>query len=335
MNTFRIGIKYNENKDLISKWIVISTIVWMVLHTVYMNVMGITPTNRTLCVIYDSLPKWAFYIYEYFFELFIVVLLGIFAGVLIEHFSHKLKRFYPKNQLLAFIYASILPVCSCAVIPMVSSLNKNVNFRSAITFIVAAPLLNPYIVFLSFSVLGIKYAVIRIVASFILAVTTGLILEWIATTLKYDIKGIYKHSKPNCQVVSKNPFRKTMQLTYKILPYIIIAGLLTVTFEYINPKKYLETLSFNLEPVSMLLMLLVGIPIYVCNGTDVIFLQPLLKYTDLSMGSAMMFSLTSSVICISSIIMLYKFLGKKLTISLVITITMLVILFGITINLFT
>ena len=44
------------------------------------------------------------------------------------------------------------------------------------TFVVAAPLLSPYIIVLSFTALGPRYAVLRILSSFVLAATTGLVV---------------------------------------------------------------------------------------------------------------------------------------------------------------
>ncbi|MBP1664757.1 MAG: putative permease [Bacteroidetes bacterium] len=63
--------------------------------------------------------KWFFQLYENFIELFVVVILGVFVGVLIEQYFNKIKRFYPKNQWLAFLYGAILPVCSCGVLPLI------------------------------------------------------------------------------------------------------------------------------------------------------------------------------------------------------------------------
>ena len=122
-------------------------------------------------------------------------------------------------------------------------------------------------------------------------------------------------------------------MTHKLLPYILIAGLVSFLFAIINPRQYLENLSFSQEPWSTLIMIVVGIPIYVCNGTDVIFLKPLLAYTDLSMGSALAFSLSASAICVSSITMFIKFLGRNLTIALVAIISILVFIFSMLINL--
>jgi len=58
---------------------------------------------------------------------------------------------------VTFIYASLLPVCACAAIPVIKTMQEKMKFNILVTFLVAAPLLNPYILFLSFNVLGIKY----------------------------------------------------------------------------------------------------------------------------------------------------------------------------------
>lgn len=83
------------------------------------------------------MPRWFFQFYESFLELFVVVILGILAGVLLEKYFFKIKRFYPRNQLLAFVYGSILPVCSCGVVPLVESMQRKTSLKVIVTFIVA------------------------------------------------------------------------------------------------------------------------------------------------------------------------------------------------------
>ncbi len=312
MTTIAIKKRFWD-KEFIARFVVYSTIFLMVADTIYMNIMGIGYGHKEECVIYSFLPEWAFFIYEHIIELFMVVLIGIFGGVLIEQYTKKVKRFFPKNQLLAFVYASFLPVCSCGVIPVVESMKERVSMKTLVTFIIAAPLLNPYIVFMSFTVLGTEYAIMRIVASLFLAIVSGIIVEVIANQFHFKISGVYDNCKTGCEVKVLSPFRKTMVYMKRLLPYILIAGALTVLFEIFHPQRYLESFSFAQEPFATAIMMLVGVPIYVCNGADVLFLKPLLDYTDLSMASAMSFSLASSAVCISSIIMLFKFFGKKIT----------------------
>ncbi len=327
--------KQNERQKVTSKVIVLSVIMITVIHMIYMNMMGFNSLSHDACVVYSSVPRWFFYLYENILELFIVVILGVFAGVLVEQYFHKLKRFYPRNQLLAFAYAAILPVCSCGVVPLIDSMKQRTSLKVIITFVIAAPLLNPYIVMVSFTVLGVKYAVLRIITSFILAILSGWILEFISNRFKAFAWGEYKACVSDCDiVVDRDPFVKTVKLTKKLLPYILAAGLISFAFALWNPKQYLEGMSFSHEPWSTLIMTLVGIPLYVCNGTDVIFLKPLLQYTDLTMGSAMAFSLASSAVCVSSIAMLVKFIGRNLTIALVTVIFVLVVISSFLINLF-
>ncbi len=316
-----------------SRIIVYGVISLTILHTIYMNLMGYTPLDHSGCVIFTSVPKWFFQFYESFIELFVVVILGIFAGVLMEKYFNKIKRFYPKNQFFAFLYGAILPICSCGVLPLIDSMKKRTSLKTIITFIIAAPLLNPYIILVSFTVLGWKYAVLRIVFSALLSILAGWLLELVSKQFKSFSWGEYEACVSDCDFIpSKDPFIKTVMMTKKILPYILIAGALGFIFALVNPRQYLETLNFSLEPWSTIVMTAIGIPLYVCNGTDVIFLKPLLDYTDLSMGSAIAFSLSASAVCLSSIAMLVKFIGRNLTFALVTILVILIFIFSAIIN---
>lgn len=316
-----------------SRIIVYGVIALTILHTIYMNLMGLTPLDHSGCVIFKSVPKWFFQFYESFIELFVVVILGIFAGVLMEKYFNKIKRFYPKNQLLAFIYGAILPICSCGVLPLIDSMKKRVSLKTIITFIIAAPLLNPYIILVSFTVLGWKYAVLRIVFSAFLAILAGWLLELVSKRFKSFSWGEYEACVSDCDFIpSRDPFVKTAMMTKKLVPYILIAGTLSFIFAIVNPRQYLEALNFSLEPWATVIMTAIGIPLYVCNGTDIIFLKPLLQYTDLSMGSAIAFSLAASAVCVSSIAMLVKFIGKNLTFALVSILIILIFIFSAIIN---
>lgn len=316
-----------------AKIIVFSVIFIVIAHTLYMNIMGFNSLSHDACIVYKSVPRWVFFLYENFLELFIVVILGLFAGVITEKYFLKIKRFYPKNQILAFLYGSILPICSCGVVPLIDSMRRKTSMKVIITFVVATPLLNPYTIFVTYAVLGMKFTMLRIIFSFFTAIITGQILQFVADRLKISAPGEFEACVTDCNpVLARDPFVKTVRMTKKILPYILFAGLLSFTFALVDPKQYIESMNLTGEPWATMLMTLVGIPIYVCNGTDVLFLKPLLEYADLSMGAAVAFSLSSSALCVSSIVMLTKFIGKKLTSILVISVFFLMLLFSSIIN---
>jgi uncharacterized membrane protein YraQ (UPF0718 family) len=320
-------------RHLIARIIVFTAVLIMIVDTIYMNVNCLFYGNHARCIVFRSMPKWTFYLLENIVELLIVVILGVMVGVIAEQYFRKIKRFYPKNQLLAFAYASILPVCSCGVVPLIDSMKRRTSLKVIITFVCAAPLLDPYVVFLSYTVLGLKYAVLRIVCSFLLSITAGILVEFLVKQLGWINWTDNEACGHYCDfVVERDPFVKTIKITKKLLPYILLAGLLSFGLAMLDTKELLHNFNLNREPYAAIIMTLFGVPIYMCHGADVIFLKPFLQYTDMSIGSAMAFSLSSSVICISSIVMLSKYLGKRIAVLLTCTVCVLIILLSVLIN---
>jgi uncharacterized membrane protein YraQ (UPF0718 family) len=157
-------------REILIRILFFSSISILFIDTAYKTWNGITPLKRQWCILYSSLPQWAFLIYEYFIELFLLVAVGILIAAIIEKHFLRMKKYIPRHPLTAFVYASILPLCSCSVLPLINALDKKIPFRSVVTFVVAAPLLNPYIIMLSATVLGAEYTVVRILSSMILSI---------------------------------------------------------------------------------------------------------------------------------------------------------------------
>lgn len=318
----------------VARVVVMFSILLMVADTIYMNLNGLYDGDHTKCIVFSSMPKWSFYLLENVGELVVVVILGVMIGVIAEQYFRKIKRFYPKNQMLAFVYAAILPVCSCGVVPLIDSMRRRTSLRVIITFVCAAPLLDPYIIFLSYTVLGVKYVVIRIISSFVLAMAAGWIVELLVKRLGWEDWNEDKVCGKQCDFIAeRDPFVKTLKITRKLLPYILFAGLLSFAFAMFDVKELLHDFNLNREPYSAMVMTAFGVPIYMCHGADVIFLKPFLQYTDMSIGSAMAFSLSSSAICISSIVMIAKYLGKRIASLLTGVICVLIVMLSVAINL--
>ncbi|WP_346862968.1 permease [uncultured Draconibacterium sp.] len=310
--------KIKKNKDGIYKTVIYFTLILLLADFVYKTYFGITYHTREKCILYANLPRWLFLVYEFTVDLFMTVIIGIFVGTLLQKNFTKYKRLYPHNQLTAFLYASVIPVCSCSAIPMIGAMQGQLRLRSIITFIVAAPLLNPFIVALSFTVLGTEYAILRIVSSMVLAIATGIFAEWVSpkAAISDPEKLLSCTSNSTCTVPGKTVYSETFRIFKQLVPYLMIAGAFSLFFEFFQPAILLEKLQIKEGPLSSALFILIGMPIYFCNGADILFLQPLVNYGGLSMGSSIAFSLTSTAICISSFMMLLKYLGKKLTIQI-------------------
>lgn len=327
--------KVQLNRQQIASRIVVGLCFLIILtDIVYMNLSGISGGDHSKCIVFSSMPKWCFYLLENVVELVIVVIIGVMISVVVEQYFNKIKRFYPKNQFLAFLYASILPVCSCGVIPLIDSMRHRTSLRVIVTFVCAAPLLDPYIIFLSYTVLGLKYTIIRVICSFILAIVAGWAVELLAKAFRINAWRGEGDCKRTCDksVFERDPFVKTMKITKNLIPYILIGGGLSFVFAICDIKSLLSGFDLNREPFASLILTAFGIPIYMCHGADVLFLKPFLQYTDLSIGSAIAFSLSSSAICVSSIVMLAKYLGKRLSAIITIVIFVLIVLLSMAVN---
>ncbi|MFH1196978.1 MAG: permease [bacterium] len=302
--------------------------------TIYKTYFGISYQTRQNCILYGELPRWLFQVYENLIELSLVVIFGILLAVIIERYFFRIQKIIPKNTVTAFFYASVLPVCSCSVVPLIKAMTEKVPFRVIITFVIAAPLLNPYIIMLSLSVIGWQYTLLRIIFAFILSVSAGFVLEWFGKKKNIDHTAIAQSCGPNkkCSFFREHILDETFSVYKKIFPFILLAGFLSITFELTISKNILAGINLENNFLGNMLVIITGIPMYFCSGADVLFVSPLMKFAHLPLGTALAFSMTSTSVCASSLIMLIKYIGKKLTIVLIAWVMISTVLTGILIN---
>lgn len=86
-------------------------------------------------------------------QAFPFILIGVFISALIQVFVSEslITKFFPKNPQLAMglavIAGVIFPVCDCAIIPVMRRLvQKGIPLSAAITFMLAAPIVDPVVI---------------------------------------------------------------------------------------------------------------------------------------------------------------------------------------------
>jgi uncharacterized protein len=284
---------------------------------IYKIVKDVSYVNREKCVLYKSLPRMWFIFFEYFFETVVIVFVGIFIAVLVGRWFQRLHRFYPTNPITAFFYASVIPLCSCALIPLLSTMKGRMKFATTMSFVLTAPLLSPYILALSFSVLGFTYGLLRIISSFILVITTVFILSF----LHRKESGVFlpvvsTGCMDTCTSQGRDVYLETFDIFKKMLPYVLVGGVLGVFIEFLGPRSLLLDERAGRGLAGIAIWILMGVPLYFCNGAEILFLRPLMNH-GMPLGTAIAFSLTSTAVCTTSIAMLVRIMGPRLTITLV------------------
>ncbi|MBN2054438.1 permease [bacterium] len=252
----------------------------------------------------------------------------------------RLQRRLPTGMLSGGIFAALLPTCACGSIPIAKGMMETdrIPLRTVITFIMVAPVLNPYLIIFSLQ-LGWPYTVLRVVGIFALAMLTGLFIQkWLAGRINRQVEedGLMNctgcsgglHGSSNLLVTSWNLF-------FSLLPYFA-AGILIGGFAAeLLPQAEL-TAYFTSDFLGLFLVTAISLPLFLCAGQEIMLLFPFMDIgcgqMPLPLGHGLAFTFAGTGICISSIPLLYKVLGKKMTIAVIFSFFFGSILLGYLVN---
>lgn len=246
------------------------------------------------------------------------LLLGfLIAGIL--KFTLKpgtMKRHLGEANLRSVINASLLgvpmPLCSCGVIPTGIGLYRNGASKGAAqSFLISTPQTGVDSIMITYSLLGLPFAIIRPIAAFLTGIAGGVITnkvegekphEYANGTVEEDIpKGWRK-----IPAILKYAFIDFMDDIAKWLAIgILIAGLISVLL----PDDFFMTHLSN-PYLSMVVMLVASIPLYVC-ATSSVPIAAALILKGLSPGAALVFLMAGPATNAATISVIGNTLGKK------------------------
>src|SRR5699024_12128445 len=95
------------------------------------------------------------------------------------------------NYVLGMIFGAITPFCSCSTIPILSGLlNSNVPFGPAMSFLIASPLMNLFMIFMICALLGWKVAVIYFIVLAVFSILIGLVFSKMYLANSYKVVNV-------------------------------------------------------------------------------------------------------------------------------------------------
>ena len=167
-----------------SKRIPRSLILWIVLGILALVTSSLLPA-QIFPWFWDKLNIFATVFLGIFVEAIPYLLLGTFASGLVEVFvdQNQMSRWVSSRPAAAAISGAfmgmIFPVCECGVVPLTRRLfKKGLPLSAGISFLLAAPVLNPIVVLSTASAFGWgKMLFWRFAISLVIAVVVGLIFS--------------------------------------------------------------------------------------------------------------------------------------------------------------
>lgn len=252
------------------------------------------------------------------------LLLGfLMSGLLHAFMPRKLYSNYLAKPTFGSVFKAAafgipLPLCSCGVIPTAMSLRKEgASKGAAVSFLTATPQTGVDSIAATYSVFGLPFALIRPIAALFTALLSGVLVNRFETA---DNALTDATATPAVEEMPQQGFVSRLKSTFDYgfvsmvqdLGKWLVFGLIVATvITMFVPDDFF--MSFSDYPLaSMLLVLLLSIPMYLCaTGSIPIALALMLK--GLSPGAALVLLMAGPATNAAAIVIIYNILGRRTT----------------------
>jgi uncharacterized membrane protein YraQ (UPF0718 family) len=267
------------------------------------------------------------------------VLLGFMAaGVLSVWLPQNLverhlgggRRFGP--VLKAALIGIPIPLCCCGVIPLAASLRRQGAGRGATTaFLISTPQTGVDSILVTYSLLGPVFAILRPVTALLSGILGGVLvalggakktsnesnIQFPAISQDYLITSDAECGCGCSCSTSPKPASKIQGiLSYGFLelpqdlakPFIIGLGAAGLLAAFLPPYFFEQYLGHGL--LSMLIMLVVGAPLYIC-ATAAVPLAAAFLAKGLSPGAVLVFLMAAPATNLATIVLVWKIMGPR------------------------
>jgi uncharacterized protein len=234
----------------------------------------------------------------------------------------KMESWMKKNHpvwgaVTALVFAFITPFCSCSTIPIVVNLlQQKVRFGIVMIFLFASPVLDPTILTLMVTMLGIKVTVIYTAITSVLAILLGFLLEKLGFEKQVKqvvLTGYQQHEK---RLGVKAAFIETAQLMKTVYPFLIIGAGIGAVIHEVVPTEWISTYMGGDKWWLVPLAAIIGIPLYIRLSTMIPISQMMIA-KGMALGPVMALMISSAGASLPELTLLHSIFKKKLVFAFV------------------
>ncbi len=258
------------------------------------------------------------------------------AGIMSVLISPKLIETHLGSRgiwpvIKASLFGVPLPLCSCGVIPVTVSLRNHGASRGAsISFLLSTPQTGIDSLFVTYSLLGPVFAIFRPLIAFVTGIIGGAVVEAISPATKESTLPDQEKPKEQCQdqCCKKTPDNKLVKLLkygFLSLPKDIgtpmLAGLIIAALisAFVPEDFVLEGVDKLGAFGTMLVMMALGIPVYVC-ATASVPLAAVMIAKGICPGAVLVFLMTGPATNAAAFATIWKVMGGKTAIIYILTV---------------
>jgi uncharacterized membrane protein YraQ (UPF0718 family) len=260
---------------------------------------------------------------------FFLLSVGISAWVTVSGFADRIKAVFNRREIVAVagaaIVGAIIPLCSCGVIPLIAAmLASGVPLGPVMAFWVSSPLMDPSMFVLTAGVLGMDFAIARLVTAVVMGAGAGYLISFLTSSgmLNNQLHGLsLKQSRccgsdedPDKGLTRSGMWRDFWPQAWTVAlflgKWLLIAFILeSLIVHYVNPQWISAALGGN-QFLSIPLATAIGIPVYT-SGVGAIPIVKGLLGNGMSHGAALAFLVAGPVTTIPAMTAVFALVKRR------------------------
>jgi len=236
-----------------------------------------------------------------------------------------------RQALSGMVVGLPLPICSCGVVPLYQSLMKRgASTTASIAFLVATPELGIDAILLSVPLLGVKFAVVRVVAAALVAIIVALVLGSLSRRIEVRrVLPLAADAPP-----PRDRLRAALQTGFggmvdHTAPWIVLGLIVAALAAPALEGSWIT----DVNPVAgVMIFALIGLPLYICASASTPLVAVLVA-AGVSPGAGLALLLTGPATNVATLGILTRMHGRRFAALFAILMTAAAIAMGMTANL--
>ena len=249
------------------------------------------------------------------------VLLGSILSGFIEVFvtPEKVQNFLPKNKVLAILFGTlvgfIFPSCECGIVPIINRfLEKKVPSYTAVPFLVTAPIINPIVLFATYSAFGnsIQMVLLRALGVILIATILGIFLGFFCE------EPIHKENRLACHEHDFSHLTKGQKLLQVFIQaideffdmgrYLVFGCLFASIVQVYVPTRILTSISAT-PLLAIVLLMVLSFLLSLCSEADAFIGSSLLS--SFGFAPVLAFLVIGPILDVKNLLMMKNYLKTR------------------------
>ena len=292
---------------------------------------------RGIAQLPDSLLQMLAIFMSIIIEALPFVFLGAILSGCIDVFvtPDKVRRYLPKGKWSRIIFGTLVgtvfPSCECGIVPIVNRfIRKKVPSYTAIPFLVTAPIINPIVLFATFSAFGNswRFVLLRVLGASLVAVTLGILLGfvWDEDITRLAAKPTHTHDYGQAKTGRKVFFALTHAIDefFDTGRYLIFGSLVAASMQIYVPIRLLTTIGHS-PVMAIAIMMLLAFILSLCSEADAFIGASLLS--TFGLAPVMAFLLFGPMIDIKNLLMMRHVFKGRFIVQFILVVTLVIFLY--------